>query len=257
MPKLSVCLEWFWEDLPFEERIGRVAELGYPAFEFWGWSNKDIPRIRAAMDQHNIALVGFFYEPRFDLTRHGAQGVLLQGMRDSALVARGLGCATLLATVGFSNPDETFEVTRRRVVRHLKLISRVAEDEGLAMAIEPLNALYDRPGYWLTRMSQVADLVEEVASPALRILMDLYHQQITEGNVIEGLTQHLGKIAHLHAAGVPGRHELIGGEQDYRAIFRCIDALGYGGHVGLEYRPLLEPNASLRQAIGLAENQSP
>jgi hydroxypyruvate isomerase len=254
MPRLSVCIELFWEELPYEERIARVAELGFTAFEFWGWSNKDIPRIKETMDAHGIALAALFYEPRFDLTKRNCEEALLQGMRDTAVVAQQLRCATILATIGYVQPDEPYETTRRRLVRHLRGISRIAEDQGLVFAIEPLNTLYNRPNYWLTTMSQAVDIVEEVGSPAIKILIDLYHQQISEGNVLSNLRQNLDKIAHLHAAGVPGRHELLSGEQDYRTLFRAIDESGYDGYVGLEYIPLLETNASLRQALSLAQS---
>jgi hydroxypyruvate isomerase len=81
--------------------------------------------------------------------------------------------------------------------------------------------------------------------------MDLYHQQVQEGNCLANLTRYVSAIGHFHTAGVPGRHELVGGEQDYRALFKAIDATGYAGYVGLEYKPLLDPEASLRQALSL------
>lgn len=254
MPKLSVCIEMFWRELPYEERISRVAALGFGAFEFWGWKNKDIPKVRAAMDEHAIPIAALSLEPNASLIRRNAQAELAQGMRDTAAVADELGCRTIIATVGNTLDDESYEMGRRRVVRHLAALGGVAEDHGLTIVIEPLNTLVDHHGHWLTTMAQAADIVQEVGSPAVKILMDLYHQQITEGNLISNLTTYIDLIGHIHTAGVPGRHELVGGEQDYRALFRAIDALGYGGYVGLEYRPLLGTDESLKQALALAES---
>jgi len=140
------------------------------------------------------------------------------------------------------------------VVRHLRAIGQVAADRGLTLVVEPLNTLVNHHGYWLTRMAEAADIVQEVDSPAVKILMDIYHQQVQEGHIIDNLTAYCAHIGHVHVAGVPGRHELVGGELDYRSIFRALDATGYGGYVGLEYTPLLPEAESLAQPQHLARS---
>jgi hydroxypyruvate isomerase len=252
MPKLSVCIEMFWRDLPYEERIARVAALGFPAFEFWGWKNKDLAKIKAAIAGHNIPLAALASEPGSGAIHRNFQSELIKGMKETAAAAQELGCKTVIVTVGNTRDDETYEMTRRRVVRNLAAMVKVAEDHGLTLVLEPLNTLVDHHGYWLTRMAQAADIVEELNSPAAKILMDLYHQQITEGNLINNLTVYAAKIGHFHSAGVPGRHELLGGEQDYRAILKAIDVTGYAGYVGLEYSPTIATDESLKQALSLA-----
>ncbi len=252
MVKLSVCIEMFWRELPYEERIARVAQLGFPAFEFWGWKNKDIPQIRAAMARHNIPIAALCLEPSMSLIKRNFTAELVQGMKDTAAVAKELGCKTIISTVGNVFDDETYEISRRRVVRNVAAVAQVCEDNGLTLVIEPLNTLVDHHGYWLTRMAQAVDIVQEVGSPAAKILMDLYHQQIMEGNLIHNLTTYIREIGHFHTAGVPGRHELVGGEQDYHAIFKAIDATGYAGYVGLEYRATMDTDESLKQALSLA-----
>jgi len=256
MPKLSVCIEMFWRDSPYEERVARVAALGFDAYEFWGWKNKDISKTKAMMDECGLAIAALCLEPGSSLIRRGFRAELVKGMQETAAVAEELGCATIIATVGNTYDDETYEITRRRVVRNLAAVGKVAEDHGLTLVIEPLNTLVDHHGYWLTRMTQAVDMVQEIDSPSVKILMDLYHQQIMEGNIIDNLTTCIDSIGHFHAAGVPGRHELVGGEQDYRAIFKAIDATGYRGYVGLEYRPLLNTEESLRQALSLIKGQA-
>lgn len=252
MPKLSVCIEMFWRDQPHHERVPLVAELGYQACEFWGWKNKDIAAMRGALDEHGLALAAICLEPNFSLIARGSQKELVEGMRETAGVAKELSCPTVITTTGNTLDDESYEMSRRRVVRHLKALAPVCEDAGLTLVLEPLNTLVDHHGYWLTRMAHAADIVEEVASPSVKILMDIYHQQVQEGNIIANLRRYVPLIGHMHAAGVPGRHELAGGELDYRAVFRAIDEAGYQGHVGLEYSPALDTSASLKQALGLA-----
>ncbi len=251
MPKLSVCIEMFWPEEPYEERIARVADLGFPAFEFWGWKNKEISKIEKAVKKYDIPLVALSLEPASSLIKRNVEADLVEGMEETASIATALGCETIIATVGDTYDDETYEISRRRVVRNLSALAPVAEAHDLTLVIEPLNTLVDHHGYWLTTMAQAVDIVQEIQSPAVKILMDLYHQQIMEGNIINNLCAHIDHIGHFHSAGVPGRHELVGGEQDYSAIFEAIDATAYEGYVGLEYRPTLDAEASLKQTLQL------
>jgi len=252
MVQLSVCIEMFWRDQPHQERIASAAALGYQACEFWGWKNKDLDAIQDALNDAGLTLAALCLEPAFSLIRRGYERELVAGMRETAEVAERLGCSTVITTTGNTLDDETYEMSRRRVVRHLKALMPICEDHGLTLVLEPLNTLVNHHGYWLTRMAHAVDIVEEVGSPSVKILMDLYHQQVQEGNLIANLTRYIPFIGHFHAAGVPGRHELVGGELDYQAIFQAIDATGYQGFVGLEYTPILDTEASLRQALELA-----
>ena len=249
--RLSVCIEMFWPDRPMEERVRRVKALGYTAFEFWGWKDKELDKIRAAREETSLAVAAISAEPSFCLVDRADDKPLLDGLVASAAAAHSLGCTTLIVTTGNLLADETFEVTRRRVVRKLRKMARVAADHGVTLALEPLNPIVDHHGYWLTRMSEAADIVQEVASPHLKILDDLYHQQLTEGNLIANLTLYAPWIGHFHAAGVPGRHELVGGELDYRSILAAIEKTGYEGYVGLEFSPTIGEEAALKQALAL------
>jgi hydroxypyruvate isomerase len=253
MPKLSVCIEMFWRDLPFGERVRRAAALDYTAFEFWGWKNKDLDEIRAARDETGLLVAAICTEPNFCLVERIEDQELSAGLRETLNVARTLGCPRLIITAGNALADETFETTRRRVVRRLKQMAPICEDGGLFLVLEPLNALVDHPGSWLTRMFEAADIVQEVDSPNVKILDDLYHQQLSEGNLIANLTRYAPWIGHFHAAGAPGRHELVGGELDYQSIFAAIDRTGYTGYVGVEFTPTMGAEAALQQALTLAD----
>lgn len=252
MLNLSVCIEMFWRDQPMEARVRKAAALGFKAFEFWGWKGKDLDKLRAARDETGMSVAAMCADPNFCLVARADEGPLVKGVVESATAARALGCRRLIVTTGNVLADETYEITRRRVVRKLAAMARAAADEGMLLVLEPLNPIVDHPGYWLTRMSQAADIVQEVASPALKILDDLYHQQLTEGNLIANLTQYMPWIGHFHAAGAPGRHELAGGEIDYRGVFAAIARTGYDGFVGLEFTPTIGEDVALRQALGLA-----
>lgn len=252
MVNLSVCIEMYWTNLPFDQRIRRVAETGVRAIEFWGWKDKEIERIRAACAETGLVTAAICVEPNWSLVLRGNDDELTRGVAASAQVARSLGCERLIVTTGNVLPDETFEITRRRVVRKLRAMAAAAADGGVTLVLEPLNPFVNHPGYWLTTTAQAADIVEEVASPHLRILYDVYHQQITEGNIIARLHTYAHLIGHIHTGGVPGRHELVGGDLDYRSIFAAIDQTGYNGYVGLEFRPRGDDAAAIAQARALA-----
>jgi hydroxypyruvate isomerase len=249
--KLSVCIEMFWTDLSFEERIRRTAALGFEAYEFWGWKNKNLDAMRAAQEETGIKLGALALEPGFAVVNQDNEREIMQGIAMTAETAQSLGCNSVIVTTGNVIAGEPWEMTRRRVVRRLKKMAQVAADAGVRICLEPLNPFVDHKGYWLTTMAEAGDIVEEVDSPALTILYDLYHQQITEGNLIANLQRHAHQIGHVHTAGVPGRHELVGGENDYGVLFHAIDNAGYTGFVGLEFRPTIGEEAALRQALAL------
>ncbi|MEZ4558501.1 MAG: TIM barrel protein [Caldilineaceae bacterium] len=252
MPKLSVCIEMFWTDQPFASRLALVKEAGAPAFEFWDSSNKDVDAVRAAQAATGLALAGIVSEPGFSLTKFGNEREHLDGLRASAAVARSMGCNKMIVTAGDVVPGEAYAITRRRVVRKLQAMAALAADEGMTLCLEPLNVHVDHPGYWLNTMAQAADIVADVDSPHLKILYDIYHQQLTEGNLIRNLQRFAPLIGHIHVAQVPGRVELVGGEIDYASVFAAIDDSGYDGYVGLEFRSRMDNGDAIRQALALA-----
>jgi hydroxypyruvate isomerase len=254
MVNLSVCIEMYWPDLPFDERIRRTAQLGFEAYEFWGWKSKDLASIRASQEESGIKLAAVALEPGFAVVNTDNEKEIVQGVADTADAIRPLGCSMIIVTTGNVIAGESYEITRRRVVRKLRKMAAIAADNGVRLCLEPLNPHVDHKGYWLTTMAQAADIIEEVDSPALTILYDLYHQQISEGNLIANLHRYHHLIGHIHTAGVPGRHELVGGENDYGVLFRAIDAVGYKGYVGLEFRPTIGEEAALRQSLALAHD---
>jgi hydroxypyruvate isomerase len=100
-------------------------------------------------------------------------------------------------------------------------------------------------GYYLASSHQAAEILKTVGSPNVKMLFDVYHQQITEGNLIVNLKQYMPYIGHIHTADNPGRHEYGTGEINYSSVFKAIDEAGYGGYVGLEYGPTAATGRSL------------
>ena len=109
-----------------------------------------------------------------------------------------------------------------------------------SFAVETLNTKVDHAGYPLSQIEDTVRLVEAVDSPRIRILFDIYHAQVEEGNVIQGLRDHFELIGHIHVADVPGRHEPGTGEINYPKVASALKELGYEGVVGLEAFPLAD-----------------
>ena len=135
-----------------------------------------------------------------------------------------------------------------RIAAALREARPILEDSGVTIMIEPLNTLVDHKGYYLWSSAEAFDLIREVSHPLVKVVYDIYHQQVMEGNIISSITNNLDCIAHLHSAGHPGRHELQYGENDYKVIFAAVDKAGYRGACGLEYGPLMDAEESLREA---------
>jgi hydroxypyruvate isomerase len=241
-----------FRDLPFTERIGATKAAGLDTVEFWGWRNKDLDAVRAACEEHGVRVATFGIETGGPLTADGSQDAFLSGVRESIDAAKKLDVSTLLCTTGNEQPGRSREAQRQSVVAKLKAAAPVLEDAGMTAVLEPLNVLVDHAGYYLVTSAEGFQIVDEVGSPSVKLLFDIYHQQITEGNVIRNLTENIGKVGHVHAADNPGRQEPGTGELNYEVIFRKLDEAGYGGYVGLEYRPSKDPAETLRDVKSLA-----
>ena len=148
--------------------------------------------------------------------------------------AAATGVKLLHVMAGVAEPgDAKAEAAYRE---NLKLACAAAQPHGLAILIEPINTR-DVPGYFLRDFAQAAAIIAELGLPNLKLLFDIYHRQILHGDVIKGLETLLPVTGHVQTASVPGRNEPGTGELDDKRVFETLDRLGYGGVVGLEYRP--------------------
>ena len=183
----------------------------------------------------------------FRMTDPALRDAWLAGLKESCAAAKRVGAGKLITQVG---PDTGAprEAQHESIVAALKAAQPILEDSGVTIMIEPLNTYVNHPGYYLWSGMEGLDIIREVNHPLVKLIFDIYHQQVMEGNIIPNITNNLDLIAHLPSAGHPGRIELQYGENDYRVIFDAVDKAGYKGACGLEYRPTLEPEESLREA---------
>lgn len=248
---LSACIEMIFSALPFEDRIKAVADAGYKAFEFWGYSNKNMDAVAAAAKAKGLAIGAMASEvpPLVDPANH--KDFVEAGQR-SLGVALKYGIPTVIVCTGQRMAELSGWAQHDAIVAGLRGLAPYAEDAGITIVLEPLNILVDHKGYYLDRSDEAFDILRAVGSPSVKLLYDIYHQQITEGFLIPTITANLDLIGHFHCADVPGRHEPGSGEINYANVFKVIADSDYAGFLGLEYSPTGDPAASLAQVKKIA-----
>lgn len=244
--RLCVPIPCFFKDIDFAAAIRRVKALGYDAAETYDWKNLDFDAVRAACEETGVELLSMC-TTEFRMTDPALRTAWLDGLKESCEAAKKLGVKRLITQVG---PDTGAPRAQQHasIVAALRDARPILEDSGVTIMIEPLNTYVNHPGYYLWSSVEGFEIIREVDHPLVKVVYDIYHQQVMEGNIIPNVTNNLDCIAHLHSAGHPGRHELQYGESDYKVIFAAVDKAGYKGACGLEYSPLLEPEESLRLA---------
>ncbi len=167
--------------------------------------------------------------------RDNAVNEMLAGRFKAAVeTGRRTGCPWTLAVPGRYNQRLDWDYQTANVVENLKRVAAICEPSGLVIGLEPLNPK-DHPGLFLTKMAQAYQICKAVGSPSVKILDDMYHQQITEGNIIPNIDACWDELAAFHVGDSPGRREPGTGEMNYRNIFRHIFGKGYQGVLCLEH----------------------
>ena len=242
----SVCIDAVFGGMAPRQALSQVSQAGIDAFEFWGWWDKDLDAIDAARAEFGLELSACC--TRFiTLVDPKQRDEYLLGLRESIEAARQLGCRTLISQVGDFLPQVSRQDQHDSLVDGLREAAPMLEAAGVTLVIEPLNELIDHPGYYLVRSDEAFKIVDTVGSPNVKVVFDIYHQQISEGQLIANLTANIDRIGHFHAAGNPGRHELTRGELHYPSIFAAIQETTYEGFVGLEYWPVDDALTGLKE----------
>jgi hydroxypyruvate isomerase len=252
MLNFSACIEMIYRDRPFLDRIDAVAEAGLKAFEFWGWQGKDLEGIKERAERRGLQVATFGMDTGGAMVDASRTADFLAGLKASIETARKLDVKVLLCTVGQEIPGVDRAAQHQAIVEKLKAGAPLLEESGITAVVEPLNILVDHRGYYLSTSVEGLEIVAAVNSPNVRLLYDIYHQQITEGNIIQNLTRSIDRIGHVHVADVPGRHEPGSGELNYANIFKALEGASYRGLVGLEYVPSADSTRSLQQTLRLA-----
>lgn len=231
--------------MDFCDAIRKIKALGFDIAETYEWRNLDLDKIKNTCSETGVELLSMC-TTEFNMTNPDMRKAWLDGLKESCIAAKRANVSHLITQVGNDTGAER-AYQHESIVFALKEAKPILEEYGVTIMIEPLNTFVDHKGYYLYRSDEAFDIIREIDHPLVKVVYDIYHQQIMEGNIIPSVTNNLDCIAHLHSAGHPGRIELQFGENDYKVIFAAIDKAGYKGACGLEYNPTLKSEESLKE----------
>lgn len=234
-------------DLTPERFVRAVAEIGYAAVElapqeYW-------PLIR----DHGLAIAatGGHVSIESGLNRRENHDRIEREILASIRLAEEWRIPNLICFSG-SRAGLTDSQGAQVAAEGLRRVARAAEDAGVNLALELLNSKVDHPDYQCDRTAWGVEVLKMVDSPRVRLLYDIYHAQVMEGDIIRTIETNHAWFCHYHTAGNPGRHELGAAQEiNYPAVMRAIAATGYAGYIGQEFVPRGDPIVGLRQAFEL------
>lgn len=256
---LSVMLWTIFRDLPFEQRLEKVAQAGYRNVELVGeyakWSDEDFTRAIAKSRQlgiHFDCTAGL----KHSLCNPADRNALVAEFRATVPVMERLECPAMIVLSGNTVPGMTFDAQTQSCVDGLKALAAVVD--GKRIGGEPARLLLENidpeenPKYFLTSVAHGFDIIKSVNHPQVQFCYDLFHEQIAEGNLIEKLEKNIQHVGLVHVADVPGRHKPGTGEINYPNIFRKLRELKYDRMVAMEFLPIGDPVEELRAAREMA-----
>jgi hydroxypyruvate isomerase len=243
MPRYAANLSMLWPELDIYDRFAAAAQAGFSRIEILFVHALDHDRVEGLLREHNLELV--LFDPAPGNWDAGERGLLcLPGRErefadsiDQALqTAQRFGTRRLNAIAGVLPSGVSREAAERTAVANLKQAAPRAQDAGVLLLVEPINTV-DIPGYVADSVERGVDLVQRADHPSVRLQLDQYHVGMMGGDARAKLRTYAPMVEHVQIADVPGRHQPGTGQQPIDEFLAELDALGYRGAVGLEYRP--------------------
>jgi len=251
MPKFAANLTMLFTELPFLDRFAAAKAAGFSAVEYlfpYEYPKEELARrLRAhGLKQvlHNLPAGDWAAGERGIACHPDRVHEFRAGVERAIPYAYALDCGQVNCLAGKVPAGVSAEVAHATFVANLRHAAGALREAGVRLLVEPINS-YDIPGFFLTRTEQAIAILDEVASDNLFLQYDVYHAQRSEGELAATLQRHLARIGHIQVADNPGRNEPGTGEINYAFLFRHLDALGWKGHVGCEYKPRGETQAGL------------
>jgi hydroxypyruvate isomerase len=243
MPKFCANLTMLFNEVDFLERFEKAATAGFKGVEYlfpYAWKKEHLVEKLAAFGLsqalHNLPAGDWNKGERGIACLPGRETEFQEGVGKTIEYAKALKCPQVNCLAGLTPAGVPADKVRKTLVDNLRFAAAALEKEGIRLLVEALNDK-DVPGFYLVRTADVLALIQEVGHPNVYVQYDVYHMQIMEGNLTKTIQANLGKIAHIQIADNPGRNEPGTGEINYPNLFKAIDAAGYKGWIGCEYKP--------------------
>ena len=241
--KFAAASGWF--SGPLSDSIKLVHDSGFGAIEHLVWKGLDLNFVSCLLSEYSIINTALFFATEDECSnklaswRHGmvyedAKPHVLKAVRETVTAAKCLGTPNIIMITGDERSDISREYQFENCVSTLKEAAKIAEAEGITLCVEPLNRIVDHKGYFLNTSKDGFDLIRAVDSPSVRLVFDVYHQQVTEGNIIRNLTENLELIGHIHIADNPGRNQPGTGEINYNNVFTALKNSSYDKFIAFE-----------------------
>jgi hydroxypyruvate isomerase len=238
MPRYAANLTMLWPELDVYDRFRAAADAGFHQVEILFVHQLDAGRLEGLLREHRLELVLFDPSPgtwdageRGLMSLPGREAEFVQTIREAIATAQRLGVQRLNALAG-AGAETDFDTA----VQNLRAAADLAQPAGIMLLIEPINTV-DMPGYFTSSVDIGVELAQAADRPNVRLQLDQYHVGMMGGDARQALRQHYPLVQHVQIADVPGRHQPGTGQQPIAEFLADLDALGYTGSVGLEYRP--------------------
>ena len=262
MPKFAANLTMLFTELPFMQRFEAAANAGFEAVEYlfpYAYSKQELTA--ALRDNqlkqvlHNLPAGNWEGGDRGIACDPARTAEFRDGVAKAIDYATALGCPRVNCLAGKLPAGVSPQVARATLIENLRFAAKELQAAGIQLLIEPINS-FDIPGFFLTRTDQALAIIDEVGSPNLFVQYDIYHAQRMEGELGNTLSKQLARIGHIQLADNPGRGEPGTGEINYEWLFKHIDAIGYDGWIGCEYKPRTTTTAGLGWREALTQQQT-
>jgi hydroxypyruvate isomerase len=244
---------WPYQSIPLPELCRAAAAMGIAAIDLL--QREEWDRVR----QFGLVCSMGYPTSRRDFIDTGFNdranhAMLIRELEETIPLAARHGVPNVIGMFGNRRGKSDREAIES-CVAGLNLVKALAEEHRVTLCLELLNSKVDHADYQGDHTAFGVEVVKAVGSPRVKLLYDIYHMQIMEGDVIRTIREHIGHIAHFHTGGVPGRHELDETQElNYRAIARAIVDTGFNGYLAHEFMPTRDPLTSLREAVGVCQS---
>lgn len=243
MPRFAANLTMLFTERPFLERFEAAAGSGFAAVEYMFPYHEDVDGIASVLQELRLTQVLFNLPAgnwaagdRGIAAAPGRRDEFRRGVTQAVDLARRFRCMRLNCLVGKRLAGISADEQWRCLVDNLRHAASALAAHGLMLLVEPINT-YDIPGFFLSTSAESVRLLDEVGASNIRLQYDVYHMQRMEGNLAHTMTRLRDRIGHVQIADAPDRHEPGTGEINFRFLLRQLDAMGYEGYIGLEYKP--------------------
>jgi len=241
-----------------EEKLAKAAEAGIQSVElvseYVSWPDADVEKYTRLAQSYGLGMDALLAQTDWvhrpvSMVNPGHREAFLKDVRDAIGWAKKLNAPQVIVLSGNEQPGMTREAQHASMVEGGKRAAELATDADVRLILENLNSRVNHKGYFLTSAKEALQVVKEVDSPHFRLLFDIYHEQVQNGNVIPMITEAAPYVSVFHVADAPGRHDPGTGEMKWDDIYRAIGKSEYAGYIALEYEPKGDEVESLIAAV--------